>query len=377
MQQDFIKLQHTDFTLTTRLMCKYDDKTMEPIPPTLAPGEKEHMLVPQDECLVNTNDSPRRQWLKADQQPLKKKGNGRGIHISDWICERSGQLALNEEQIAAQAALPEEQRLKVTDARKIIYLGKNHDAWWNLDQLMEQTKHAVDIFEYLHPEKVAIWVFDCSSAHKGLAIDALNVNNMNVNPGGKQRHLRTTVIPMNNPPPKPGCIDTRGQMQTMVYPEDHPDPKLQGKPKGMKAVLQERESVWDKLTTRCGAKTPVGKCGDCSKSQAKKDAERRVAEAEAMGQEDALADTDITQADELITAPSNNWCCMHCVLSLQEDFVNEKPLLQHYLEGCGHVCLFLPKFHCELNPIEMLWGYAKYRKSFQLLLHHFINLQIC
>jgi hypothetical protein len=42
---------------------------MEPIPPTLAPSEKEHMLVPQDECLVNTNDSPRHQWLKADQQP--------------------------------------------------------------------------------------------------------------------------------------------------------------------------------------------------------------------------------------------------------------------------------------------------------------------
>ena len=138
---------------------------------------------------------------------------------------------------------------------------------------MEQTKHAVDIFEYLHPEKVAIWVFDCSSAHKGLVIDALKVNNMNVNPGGKQRHLRTTVIPMNNPPPKPGCIDTQGQTQTMVYPEDHPDLKLQGKPKGMKAVLQEQESVWDELMMRCGAKVPVGKCGDCSKSQAKKDAE--------------------------------------------------------------------------------------------------------
>jgi hypothetical protein len=224
-------------------MCKYDDKTMEPIPPTLAPGEKKHMLVLQDECLVNTNDSPRRQWLKADQQPLKKKGNGRGIHICNWIYERSGQLALTEEQIATQAALPEEQCLKVMDAQKIIYPGKNHDAWWDLDQLMEQMKHAVNIFEYLHPEKVAIWAFNCSFAHEGLAMDALNVNNMNVNLGVKQRHLRTTVIPMNNPPPKPGCIDTWGQTQTMVYPEDHPDPKLQGKPKGMKAVLQERESV--------------------------------------------------------------------------------------------------------------------------------------
>ena len=299
-------------------MCKYDDKTMEPIPLTLAPSEKEHRLVLQDECLVNTNDSPRCQWLKVDQQPLKKKENGCGIHISNWICEHSGQLALNKEQIATQAALPEEQCLKVTVARKIIYPGKNHDAWWNLDQLMEQTKHAVNIFEYLHPEKVAIWVFDCSSPHEGLAIDALNVNNMNVNPGGKQRHLCTTVIPMNNPPSKPGCIDTQGQMQTMVYPEDHTDPKLQGKLKGIKAVLQEQESVWDELMTRCRAKAPVGKCGDCSKSQAKKDAEQQVVEAEAMGQEDALADADITQADELITAPSNDWCCMHCVLSLQD-----------------------------------------------------------
>src|SRR5882762_12018571 len=247
----------------------------------------------QDECLVNTNDSPRCQWLKSDQQPLKKKGNGRNIHISDWTCENSGWLALNAEQIAVQAALPVEQHLKFTDVRKIIYPGKNHDAWWNLDQLMEQM--TVNIFEYLHPEKVAIWVFDCSSAHEGLAIDALNVNNMNVNPGGKQRHLCTTVIPMNNPPPKPGYIDTRGQTQTMVYPEDHPDPKLQGKPKGMKAVLQERESVWDELKMRCRARAPVGKCGDCLKSQAKKDAEQRVGEAEAMGQEDALADTNITQ----------------------------------------------------------------------------------
>lgn len=345
-------------------MCKYDDKTLEPIPPTLAPGEKEHVVMAQDETNVSTNDGPRCAWLKGDQQPLKKKGNRRGIHVANWICETTGWLALSPEQVEAQLLLPEHSRLRVTDARKIIYPGKNHDAWWDLNQLRDQTTDAVDIFEYLHPNKVGIWLFDCSSAHKGLAADALNVNNMNVNPGGKQKHLCTTIIPINNPPPKPGHPDTRGLTQDMVYPDDHPDPKLQGQAKGMKAVLQERVSVWDELSERCGGKV-VGKCKSCSKSQVKKDAERRVAEAEAMGMEDTLTDADVAQAEETVTVPENNWCCMYRVISLQEDFANEKPLLQHYLEGRGHVCMFLPKFHCELNPVEMVWGYAKYCKTFR------------
>ena len=202
------------------LMTKYDDKTLDPIPPTLAPGEKEHVLVPQDETTVHTNEGLCRQWLKGDQQPLKKKGNGRGIHISDWICETTGRLALSPEQIATQSELSEALKLKVMDAHKIIYPGKNHDAWWDLNQLLDQTKNVVNIFEYLHPDKVRIWVFDCSSAHKGLATDALYVNNMNVNPGGKQRHMHTTVIPLSNTPPKPGHNDTHGMVQDMGGMED-------------------------------------------------------------------------------------------------------------------------------------------------------------
>jgi hypothetical protein len=156
-------------------MCKYDDVTLEPVPPNLAPGEKEHVLIPQDKCIVKVNDSTRRQWLKDGQQPLKKKGNGCAIHICGWICETTSHLKLSEEQITAQTTLSEAERLWVTDSHKIIYPGKNHDAWWDLKQLMEQMKYAVDIFKYLHPDKVGIWLFDCSSAHEGLTDDALNI----------------------------------------------------------------------------------------------------------------------------------------------------------------------------------------------------------
>jgi hypothetical protein len=37
-------------------MCKYDDKTLEPIPPTLELGEKEHVVLAQDETNVSTNN---------------------------------------------------------------------------------------------------------------------------------------------------------------------------------------------------------------------------------------------------------------------------------------------------------------------------------
>jgi hypothetical protein len=83
---------------------------------------------------------------------------------------------------------------------------------------------------------------------------------------------------------------------------------------------------------------------------------------ESAGQEETLAESDITQAEQLDVEPQSNWCCMHRVLALQEDFqvANETPMIQKYMESRGHICLFYPKFHCKLNPMEMVWGFAKY-----------------
>ena len=41
---------------TNSLMASYDDATLQPIPPTLCQGEREHVLIVQDETIFHTNE---------------------------------------------------------------------------------------------------------------------------------------------------------------------------------------------------------------------------------------------------------------------------------------------------------------------------------
>ena len=41
------------------------------------------------------------------------------------------------------------------------------------------------------------------------------------------------------------------------------------------------------------------------------------------------------------------------------DFREEKTLVETFINARGHGCIMLPKFHCELNPIERCWAQAK------------------
>lgn len=50
---------------------------------------------------------------------------------------------------------------------------------------------------------------------------------------------------------------------------------------------------------------------------------------------------------------------MRTILSNHDDFLKEKTEVEHYIDSRGFKCFFLPKFHCELNPIESVWGQSK------------------
>jgi hypothetical protein len=80
----------------------------------------------------------------------------------------------------------------------------------------------------------------------------------------------------------------------------------------------------------------------------------------------ADSNTDDEDSPATDAVHQSSTCCMRRIMSLQKDFVTEKPKLQIIIEEAGHKCYFLPKFHCELNPIEMYWGWVKICMYFYL-----------
>ena len=92
----------------------------------------------------------------------------------------------------------------------------------------QAVKIATRVFSYAYPGCQALFAFDNSSNHSCYAEDALLVGNMNLGPGGKQPILRN------------GFNHTTQEVQSMVFPDNHPNPSLRGKPKGIKQVLIER-----------------------------------------------------------------------------------------------------------------------------------------
>ncbi|PKK56901.1 hypothetical protein RhiirC2_799081, partial [Rhizophagus irregularis] len=271
-QKEFLEIW---LSIYQKLIPKFIGEECETqINPELMDGERLHIFVTHDETTFQSNDGQKSGWRPKNEQPLRKKGQDRSIHVSDFLTDTIGRLKLNEDDI--DDTIPHE-------ARVIINPGKNFDGWWNIDQLIDQIKtRTIPIFEKIHPGMIAVFAFDNSSSHAKLADDTLNAANMNLNPGGKQPIMRDTIF--------------NGQIQSMVFPNDYPDKNLRGKPKGMKLILQEC-GLWDS-----------GLKGFCGNKEA---------------------------------SVENPRCCARHVLATQEDFLNQKPILQ------------------ELNYIEMYWGAAK------------------
>ena len=247
-------------------------------PPT---SERRSKLVVffHDESTFQSNEDQSLQWGLKGSKTIKPKSKGAGIMVSDFIDEHSGFLAFSDEEYEkAKEINPNLPKY----ARKFLEYGESREGYWDRDKFVAQMKTTIQIAEIKYPKSEGwrhAWVFDHSSCHAAMADDALDVREMNVKPGGKQRFMHDTIW--------------QERIQTFTFRD--------GTAKGMKRVLQERG-----------------------------------------------IDTTNMVADQ-----------MREVLAKHPDFRDEKNMIQTMLIKEGHIPIFLPKFHPELNPIERVWAQLK------------------
>ncbi|KIK80774.1 hypothetical protein PAXRUDRAFT_36084 [Paxillus rubicundulus Ve08.2h10] len=177
-------------------MIHYEGLELHCVEPNLLPGEKV-IANWHDKCCFHGNDFKTHAY------------KGRIIHVLGFINSEDGRLALRNKDGDV-----------IEEAREIIYPGANGDAWWDTEQLLDQVKWAIWIFEAAHPNCISLFIFYQSSAHALLPPDALKAFKMNKSNGGKQWKQQDTIIPQSNP-----TVEQRGSVQKMTLPD--------GRPKGL------------------------------------------------------------------------------------------------------------------------------------------------
>ena len=81
------------------LQNQYDDTTLDIIPPSLPVNQWKHVPIHHDKSIFQPNELLQKVWTKNGNMPLRKKGQGKAIHVSDFITEELGQLSLSEQQL--------------------------------------------------------------------------------------------------------------------------------------------------------------------------------------------------------------------------------------------------------------------------------------
>jgi hypothetical protein len=89
--------------------------------PILDVNEKRHILITHDESVFYANDGKKTFWGPAGHQPLRKKGAGLSLHVSDFLTEIDGRLKFEEEEVCV-----------------MMKPGINRDGWWKTEDLIKQ-----------------------------------------------------------------------------------------------------------------------------------------------------------------------------------------------------------------------------------------------
>lgn len=208
-------------------------------------------------------------------------------------------------------------------ARHIMKPGKNRDGYFSNEDILEQFKEAVLIALEAYPDDEHVFIYDNATTHLKRPENAPSARHMPKNPKNwlieviKHDESGTALKKADGSYEKTmvrmaDATFSDGQTQSLYFPEGH---ERAGQFKGMAIILEER-----------GFKDASKKLAQCKNFKCAKDV------------------TD---------------CCCRRILFDQPDFASGESNLKILACKLGVQVIFLPKFHCELNPIEQCWGYGK------------------
>lgn len=267
--------------------------------------EPEVVFITHDESTFYANDGAPCIWMEGRKRHLKPKTNGLSIMISGFMCPCHGFMEHNG-----------------IKSYLLFEAGKNRDGWFTNDDLINQLESCFDMMESIHEGKKLLFAFDNSNSHHKRSPDALKATNLRLKDDAKGAPIMRDGWYM-----KDGVRVTQ-PMQL---------PGVGGRPKGLKRILSERGRWREGMNLQCHAcksKTP----------------------------HESRPETYGYTADHYICTSQ---CCARYCLSNEPDFLEQREWIREVIEERGHYVIYYPKYHCELNFIERVWGYmkAKLRKE--------------
>ena len=131
------------------------------------PNEKPLIIVHHDESTFYANADQSCYWADDSVTILKQKSLGQSIVVSDFIEECSNDY------------------LEYDGEQARLLLETQTEGYFDSPKFLKQVSKAIDIFEHKHPHAQGVFIFDNAPCHRKCSEDSLNVNRMNVGPGGK------------------------------------------------------------------------------------------------------------------------------------------------------------------------------------------------
>ena len=100
------------------------------------------VLLFHDESTFHSNEDQGWMWAEKGKQPIRPKGMGRGIMVSDFVDEFNGLLTLTEEEFERGKLMYLDLKKKV---RVLLKYGVESEGYWNNEKFIKQVEDVIKI----------------------------------------------------------------------------------------------------------------------------------------------------------------------------------------------------------------------------------------